>query len=242
MQANPTIKHTTLINAILPRSGLAIDVVLVVSFALLTAIFAQIAIKFPGTPVPITGQTFAVLCAGAALGSKRGSLSMVVYMLLGMFLMPAFAPASSFLGEKTIHFILPWSGTSGLIWNLASGGYIAGFILGAYLVGRLAELGWDRKTPAKYIFTKISLAMVIGNSSIYVFGLAWLAFFIAFQNINPELTYYDAIAGGNVLDKTLRAGLYPFIAGDALKLLLACMVVPGAWDLVGRLRGERNDR
>ena len=83
-----------------------------------------------------------------------------------------------------------------------------------------------------------SLAMVLGNTSIYVFGLAWLAFVIAFQSINPELTYYDAIKGSNVLDKTLRAGLYPFIGGDALKLLLAAMVLPGAWDLVRRVKGK----
>ena len=136
--------------------------------------------------------------------------------------------------EKTVHFILPWSGTSGLIWSLGSGGYIVGFIFGAYLVGRLSELGWDRKT-------KISLAMVIGNSTIYAFGLVWLGYFIAFQSISPDLTYYAAISGDNVLDKTLRAGLYPFIAGDALKLLLASMVVPGAWNLVGRL-GTNKDQ
>lgn len=234
MQANPTIKNPTLIDSIIPRGGLAVDAILVVSFALLTAVFAQIAVKFPGTPVPITGQTFAVLCAGAVLGSKRGAVSMALYMIIGMFLMPAFAPSSAFLSEKTVHFILPWSGTSGLVWSLGSGGYIVGFIFGAYLVGRLSELGWDRKT-------KISLAMVIGNSTIYAFGLAWLAYFIAFQSINPDLTYYAAISGDNVLDKTLRAGLYPFIAGDALKLLLASMVVPGAWNLVGRL-GTNKDQ
>ena len=213
------------------RRGILVDSALIVGFAFLTAIFAQIAIKFPGTPVPITGQTFAVLCTGAVLGSKRGALSMLVYMLLGMFLMPAFAPAGSFLSEQTVHFILPWSGTGGLIWDLSSGGYIVGFILAAYLVGLLSERGWDRKT-------KISLAMVIGNTSIYIFGLAWLGFVIAFQSINPELTYYDAIGGSNVLDKTLRAGLYPFIAGDALKLLLAGMAIPGAWELVRRFRGK----
>ncbi len=234
MQANPTIKNPTLIDSIIPRGGLAVDTTLVVSFALLTAIFAQIAIKFPGTPVPITGQTFAVLCAGAVLGSKRGAASMAIYMIIGMFLMPVFAPSSAFLSEKTVHFILPWSGTSGLIWSLGSGGYIVGFIFGAYLVGRLSELGWDRKT-------KISLAMVIGNSTIYAFGLVWLGYFIAFQSISPDLTYYAAISGDNVLDKTLRAGLYPFIAGDALKLLLASMVVPGAWNLVGRL-GTNKDQ
>ena len=62
------------------------DAILIVGFALFTALFAQIAIKFPGTPVPITGQTLAVLVAGGALGSKKGAASMVVYMLMGCLL------------------------------------------------------------------------------------------------------------------------------------------------------------
>ena len=235
MQAQPAVTNNTLISALVPRTGLVVDTALVVGFALLTALVAQIAIKFPGTPVPITGQTFAVLCTGAVLGSKKGALSMSVYMLMGMFLLPVFAPSSSFLGERTFHFIFPWNGTGGFIWDLSSGGYIVGFIIGAYVVGRLAELGWDRKA-------KVSLAMVIGNTSIYIFGLAWLGYVIAFQSINAELTYYDAIAGSNVLDKTLRAGLYPFIAGDALKMLLAGMVLPGAWALVDRVQSSKEQK
>lgn len=232
MQVQPALKTSTLAYAAISRSGIMVDVCLVIGFAFLTALFAQIAIRIPGTPVPITGQTFAVLCTGAALGSKKGALSMLLYMLMGMFLLPVFAPTGSeFLSDRTLHFVLPWSGSSGLIWDMSSGGYILGFVLAAYLVGRLSEHGWDRHA-------KVSLAMVIGNTSIYIFGLAWLAFVIAFQSINPELTYYDAISGSNVLDKTLRAGLYPFIGGDALKLLLAAMVLPGAWDLVRRVRGE----
>ena len=228
------VANKTLISAIIPRRGLLVDSLLIVGFALLTSLFAQIAIRFPGTPVPITGQTFAVLCTGAALGSKRGALSLLVYMLLGMFLLPVFAPASGFMDEKTFHFILPWSGTDGMVWNLASGGYIVGFIFAAYVVGKLAELGWDRKT-------KVSLAMFLGNASIYIFGLAGLAYFIAFKSINADLTFYDAIGGSNVLDKTLRAGLYPFIAGDAGKLLLAAMVLPGAWALVKQAEDKSED-
>ena len=234
MLTRSLVTNNTLISAVIPKRGLLVDVLLIVGFAFLTSIFAQIAIRFPGTPVPITGQTFAVLCTGAALGSKRGALSMVVYMLLGMFLLPVFAPSGGFMGEKSFHFILPWSGTDGMVWNIASGGYIVGFIVAAYLVGRLAEMGWDRKT-------KVTLAMLIGNASIYIFGLAGLAYFIAFKSINADLTFYEAIAGDNVLDKTLRAGLYPFIAGDAFKLLLAAMVLPGAWSLVKQAENKEKE-
>ena len=227
-----TEKPVTLAYAIIPQRGLLTDVALVVGFALFTAVFAQIAIRFPGTTVPITGQTFAILITGGALGSSRGALSMTVYLLMGMFL-PVFAPSSSLLNQKTIHFILPWSGSDGFVWELSSGGYIVGFILGAYLVGMLAERGWDRRA-------RVSLAMVLGNLSIYLIGLPWLAVFIASGTVIPglELTYYDAITGNNVLDKTLRGGLYPFIGGDALKLLLAAMVLPGAWELARRFRSD----
>ena len=230
-----------LMDVVLPGLGarsranrLALDAVLVLGFAVLVAACAQIAIRIPTTTVPITGQTFGVLLTGGALGSRRGGLSMLVYMLMGLISLPVFAPKSSFLGEKTLHFILPWSGTEGLVWDMSSGGYIVGFVLAAYLVGLLAERGWDRRAS-------VSLAMLVGNVGIYAIGLPWLAIFIASGATIPglDLTYYDAISGSNVLDKTLKGGLYPFIGGDALKLLLAAMVLPGAWALVGRARGAR---
>lgn len=221
----------TLADTVIPGSGLLRDAALVAGFAGFTAVFAQIAIRFPGTTVPITGQTLAVLLTGAALGSKRGSLSMLLYLLVGMFWLPVFAPPASLLQKETVHFVLPWAGTQSYVWDLSSGGYIVGFVLASYLVGWLAERGWDRRA-------RVTLAMLLGNLVIWLVGLPWLATFIASGAIIPGLnvTYYDYIAGSNVLDKTLRGGLYPFIGGDALKLLLASMVLPGAWALAQRRR------
>jgi biotin transport system substrate-specific component len=229
----PSNINIAILGRTIPASFLR-DVSLIVSFAFFAAVVAQIAIRIPTTTVPITGQTFAVLLTGATLGSRRGALSMLVYMMFGMFLMPVFAPSSSIMAEKTIHFILPWSGTEGLVWDLSSGGYIVGFILGSYLVGLLAERGWDR-------LSRVPLAMSIGTISIYVIGLPWLAFFIHQGIVIPgtELTYYDAIAGNGVVDKTLKGGLYPFIGGDAIKVLLAAMVLPGAWWLVNLRKRHR---
>jgi len=226
----------TLAQAVWPKTGILSNAALVIGFAALTAVFAQISIRIPTTTVPITGQTFAVLTTGAALGSRRGALSMFVYMLMGMFLFPAFAPPSSVLAKETIHFVLPWAGTKAFVWDLSSGGYLVGFILASYLVGRLAEYGHDRRA-------QVSAAMVLGNIALYLPGLAWLAFFIASGKTIPglDLTYYDAIEGANVLDKTLRGGLYPFIAGDAVKLLLASMMLPGAWQVVRSLRSGAVD-
>lgn len=215
---------------------ITVEVIIIFGFAILVGICAQIAIKIPTTTVPITGQTFGVLVAGTVLGSSRGAASMFVYMLLGLVGLPVFAPSSSKLGELIsdggiMHFIFPWSGSGGAIWDLSSGGYILGFVAAAYLVGKLAEKGWDRNS-------RIPLAMLIGNVSIYVFGLVWLGIFIGSGIKIPgmELTYFDAISGSGVVDKTLKGGLYPFIAGDALKLVLAMLAVPSIWSTVKRIK------
>jgi len=246
MQA--TVSKGVLVDVAFPRlrsfsleRRIAAEAIIIFGFAILVGICAQIAIKIPTTTVPITGQTFGVLVAGTVLGSNRGAASMFVYMLLGVIGLPVFAPSSSKLSELisdggSIHFVFPWSGSTGYIWDLSSGGYILGFVAAAYLVGKLAERGWDRNA-------RIPLAMLIGNFSIYVFGLVWLGVFIGSGVKIPgmDLTYFDAITGSGVVDKTLRGGLYPFIAGDALKLLLAMLAVPGIWSIVKRIKERLQD-
>jgi biotin transport system substrate-specific component len=127
------------------------DVVLVVSGALLTALFAQISIKVPGSPVPITGQTLAVGLVGATLGMRRGMASLALYAVLGLFL-PFYADGDS-----------GWD----VIWG-ASGGYIIGFIFAAGFIGWMAEHGADRSVPLAF------LAFVGGQLLIFGFGLAGL--------------------------------------------------------------------
>jgi biotin transport system substrate-specific component len=161
------------------------DVSLVVGFALFTALMARVAVPLGFTPVPITGQTLAVLLTGAALGSRRGAAAMIVYLIAGAWL-PFYS-----------------GGTSGLVWNLASGGYIIGFIPAAFIVGYLSERGWDRRVW-------IVLAMLIGNVVLYIPGLIQLSFFV------PE-------------GKVLELGLYPFIPGDLIKICVASLALPSAW-------------
>jgi biotin transport system substrate-specific component len=127
------------------------DAVLVLGGALLTALFAQIAIHVPPSPVPITGQTLAVGLVGATLGARRGATSLALYAVLGLFL-PFFADGES-----------GWD----VIWG-ASGGYIIGFIFAAGAIGWLAERGADRKVVLAF------LAFVIGQVIIFAFGLAGL--------------------------------------------------------------------
>lgn len=233
----------TLADAILPRvetasrvSLWAKDLALMLGFAALVALLAQVQVRLPWTTVPITGQTFGVLVAGASLGMVRGAGAMAIYMLAGMLLLPVFTPNSNVTaGSWDLHFILPWQGTEALIWNVSSGGFIVGFVLAAALVGLLAERRWDRGPW-------VHAAMLLGNLLIYVPGLLWLAYLIATDWTAPggSRPISELIAGSGTLDKTLSGGLYPFIVGDLMKLLAAAMVLPAAWAIVDRVKGRRD--
>lgn len=208
---------------------LARDLALMAGFAALTALCAQVVIRVPWTVVPITGQTFAVLIAGGALGAWRGAGSMSLYLLAGMVL-PVFAPPSATTGgEWDAHFVLPWSGTEAMFWQLASGGYIVGFIVAAAVVGWFAERGFDRKPW-------VHVGLLAGTVVIYLFGVGWLAYLIETDWVAPGASrpLGEVIAGSGTLDKALKGGLYPFIVGDLMKVQLAALALPLAWAVAGR--------
>ncbi len=174
------------------------DVVAIVGFALFTALAAQISIPLGFTPVPITGQTFAVLLAGGVLGANRGALSMGLYVALGAIGLPFYA-----------------DGDGG--WTIATGataGYLVGFIVAAFVVGKMAEHGQDRK-----LSTSLP-AFLAGSLIIYAFGAAWLAY-----DLGLPLT---ADAGE---PSAISLGVAPFLVGDMIKALLAGAVLPAAWIL-----------
>ena len=191
-------RQITIVDAIAPSSvfkyRILRDITLVVAFVIITAAFARVSIPLPFTPVPITGQTFAVLLTGALLGSRRGSISMALYVIVGSWL-PLYS-----------------AGTSGIFWTLPAGGYLLGFVPAAFLVGYLSERGWDRGP-------KIILAMIIGNALIYIPGLMQLSLFV------PD-------------GKTLSLGLYPFIPGDIIKLLLVSLILPTSWKILNLRKGS----
>jgi biotin transport system substrate-specific component len=174
---------------------------LILAGTILIALGAQISIAIPGGPVPITGQTFGVLIAGGALGFRRGIAATGLYVLLGVVGVPLFAQRSS-----GVDVILG-----------ATGGYLIGFILAGAIVGRLAELGWDRN-----ILGSIG-AMVLASAAIYAIGVPWLA----------------ARAFDGNLDQAVQHGLVPFVVGDVLKLVLAAAAFPAAWWVLGRRPGDR---
>ncbi|MGH2812027.1 MAG: biotin transporter BioY [Actinomycetota bacterium] len=194
-QSSATLRQAAL------KPGVLVDLLLIGAGAGLVALAAQMRIPLPFTPVPITGQTFAVLLVGSALGAWRGLSSLTLYLVLGGIGLPFFAG-----GERG------WQVISG-----ATGGYLLGFLVAAGVTGWLSERGWDRR------FRSSLGAMLTGNVVVYAIGLPWLG----------------AVAGTDLLD-TLELGLYPFVAGDVLKLYLAAFALPVAWRLTGRNR-ERGE-
>ncbi|MEZ0396708.1 MAG: biotin transporter BioY [Anaerolineales bacterium] len=139
---------------LLPRTSAWLrDLGLILTGALLTAALAQVRLPLPFTPVPITGQTFAVLLVGATLGARRGALSLGLYTALGLAGLPVFA-----------------GGASGAAYALGpTGGYLLGFVAAAWVVGRLAESGLERSLRTSL------LPFVSGTLVIYACGAGWLA-------------------------------------------------------------------
>jgi biotin transport system substrate-specific component len=138
------------------RYSLAYDAACIVMGSLLIAASAQIAIRLPFSPVPVTGQTMTVLLVGALLGSRRGLLCVLLYIAEGTLGMPVFAGG----GMGLARLMGP------------TGGYLVGMAAAAFLTGWLAEAGWFRR-PATSI-----LALLAGSLVIYGCGLAWLAHFV----------------------------------------------------------------
>ena len=187
-------KAETLTSAVLAPLDWARSLALVVGFSLLTALAAQVAIPLPWTPVPITGQTFAVLLTGALLGSRLGALAMIAYLIEGAAGLPFFAAGGAGVGR------LLFSPTSG---------YLLAYPAAAFLVGLLAERGWDRR------WLTAAAAMGLGSIVILLGGWAWLTRFVG-----PSAAW--------------QAGVTPFLVGDVVKIALAAAVLPTGWALLRR--------
>jgi biotin transport system substrate-specific component len=182
----------TLGDALVPRKTLLRDTLLVLGASLFIAAMARTALPVPLSPVPVTGQTFAVLLVGVILGSRLGSFSVLAYIAEGAAGLPVFAGGGGFA------FLLG-----------PTGGYLAGFAAAAFVTGWLAEHGWDRRPLTA------ALAMLTGNAVLYLFGLLWLSRFTGMESV-------------------LALGLYPFLAGDLIKIGLATAALPLAWKMIRR--------
>lgn len=163
--------------------------------ALLIYLTARVSVTLPGTPIPFTLQTFGVLVVGGALGLRRGAGASALYIALGVVGLPFFAEDRGGLA---------------VLWG-TSGGYLAGFVVAAALVGWLAEQGWDRRLGGSIA------AALLASAVIWAMGAAWLG-----------------IVAGLTPGEAFAKGVAPFLLGDVVKLLAAAVVFPPAWWVLGR--------
>ncbi len=172
---------------------------IVLAASWIIAASAQVSIHLPFSPVPVSGQTLAVLLTGWFLGRRWGTLAVAAYLAQGAVGLPFFA-----------------GGRSGFAVLLGpTGGYLVGFLAAAYLVGMLSELH-QRKSPFQ-----AAGAFLLGNLAIYGFGLIWLVRFVGESQV-------------------LQLGLYPFLVGDLVKIVLGIGLVSGGNMVSGYLNSGKD--
>jgi biotin transport system substrate-specific component len=154
------VRRATIAATLVPRWTVAHQMALALAGVALLSLSAQLRLPLPFTPVPVTGQTFAVLFLGASLGSRLAVGSVAGYWVVGACGMPVFNGGSG-----------GWAIVSG-----PTGGYMFGFAAAAFVVGWFAERGWDRGKG-------ILIPLLLGEALIYAFGLPWLAFFVGPRHV-----------------------------------------------------------
>ncbi|WP_328538738.1 biotin transporter BioY [Streptomyces sp. NBC_00344] len=160
------------------------DIALVLGGAALTGLAAQIAVPIPGSPVPVTGQTFAALLVGASLGTRRGFLSLALYAVLGMAGMPWFADGASGAGGATF-------------------GYVLGMVLASAAVGALARRGGDRSV------LRTAGTMLLGSAIIYGLGVPYLALSTGMSATAAVAAGLTPFLIGDALKAALAMGALP---------------------------------
>lgn len=192
--ASPSVARPAVLADAIPGHVVR-DVALVLGGAGLVGLAAQVSVTIPGiSPVAFTLQTMAVLLVGAALGSLRGLASLGLYLAAGSAGVPWFAKGESGLGGPTF-------------------GYVIGFVVAAFVVGRIAESGVTRNALRTFA------VMVLGTALVYAVGVPWLA-----------------LASSLSAAESVEKGMGVFLLTDALKALLAAGLLPTAWLLLGRAR------
>ncbi|MGW5677330.1 biotin transporter BioY [Streptomyces sp. NPDC003860] len=181
--ATVTTRPGAVLADLLPASRTR-DVLLVAGGAALTGLAAQIAVPVPGSPVPVSGQTFAALLVGTALGARRGFLSLALYAVAGVAGMPWFA-----------------EGEAG--WGMPSFGYILGMLLAATVVGALARRGADRSV------LRTAGAMVVGSAIIYGIGVPYLALSTGMSMTEAVAAGLTPFLIGDALKAALAMGALP---------------------------------
>jgi biotin transport system substrate-specific component len=177
----------TLVDVAAPRSNALMNVLLVVAASLVTAGAAQIEIRLPWTPVPITGQSFAVLLSGLVLGSRRAFLAQLLYLAEGAAGLPFFA-----------------GGAAGLVKLMGpTGGYLMAFPFAAAFTGLLAERGWDRRPVTMFA------AMLAGSTIVFGLGLLQLSRFVPAETLLASGLL--PFVPGDLIKSAIAAGVFPLV-------------------------------
>ena len=177
----------TIADLALPRAGVLSNIGLVIGASIVTALAAQLAVPVPWSPVPITGQTFAVTLSGAVLGARRGFLAQALYLAEGALGLPVFAAG----------------GAGAAVFAGPTAGYLLAFPLAASLTGALAQRGWDRR------FATMLPALLIGSVPVFALGLLQLARFIPADRLLSAGLY--PFLPGDLLKATLAALAFPAV-------------------------------
>jgi biotin transport system substrate-specific component len=191
---------STLLSLVAPRAAdpaihqTLIRVAAVILMTLATAAAAQVSVPLPFTPVPFTFQPMVVLIAGAALGSRLGASSQILYLALGVAGLPVFA-ASPILPQGALRLLGP------------TGGYLLAYPLAAFIAGYLAERGLDRRYWTSFA------AMAAGLAVVFAFGVLWLASFAtpAIGLENAVRIGFLPFIGADVIKLAIAAGILPTV-------------------------------
>ena len=184
---------------VFPRSTALTEALFVVGGIGFISLLAQISLPVPGSPVPVTGQTLAVLLIGTTYGARLGLITFASYLLAGIAGAPIFAPSATSANHGLDRIVG------------ATGGYLVGMLVASFVLGYLA----DRKADQKF---KTSFpALLLGDVVIFAFGLTWL-------HASLDMTWAA----------TIKAGLTPFILGEALKIAITATSLPLVWRKISR--------
>lgn len=181
------------------------DVLLIIAGSVLLAISAKV--KVWQEPVPITLQTFTVMVLAAAYGSRLAMLTVLAYLAEGFAGIPVFTNTPPVLAGPA-YFLGP------------TAGFLIGFLPLAWIVGKAADLGWDKSIP------KLGAAMIAADAVVFAMGFCWLAWFLPRSNGAVGIGMAAAYANG----------IAPFVLADLIKIALAACAVPAVWRLVGTRR------
>ena len=184
---------------VFPRSTALTEALFVVGGIGFISLLAQISLPVPGSPVPVTGQTLAVLLIGTTYGARLGFITFASYLLAGIAGAPIFAPSATSANHGLDRIVG------------ATGGYLVGMLVASFVLGYLA----DRKADQK--FRTSFPALLLGDLVIFTFGLAWL-------HASLDMTWAA----------TIKAGLTPFILGEALKIAITATSLPLVWRKISR--------